>query len=167
MSPDTERVGWVVDALSDEYTATVTTEVSDILEQFDPETDIVLIDTVSDGAVVDALSRGGAESEYEYQLGVLADSQQSKDFDADAVIPRSLSADNIQERVDWLGARARYCKTLSQYYEVTRELVERQCSDCRSAECGRLRARRDRLESRLDEIGESLDSKTLYDAVLG
>jgi hypothetical protein len=30
-----------------------------------------------------------------------------------------------------------------------------------------LRARRDRLESRLDEISQSLDGKTLFEAALG
>ena len=97
----------------------------------------------------------------------MTDTHESDDFDADAVIRRSLSANAIEERVDRLGARARYCKTLSEYYDVTRKLVKRQRSDRKSRDCDRLRARRDRLESRLDEISQSLDGKTLFEAALG
>ena len=161
------RVEWVVDALSKEDAAVVTTELDDTLEQLDSETDVVLIDSVYDKDVIDALTQKDAEPEYEYQLGVVTDTHKDEEFDADAMISRSLSASGIRERVDWLGARAQYCKTLSEYYEVTQTLVKRQRADCRSVECDRLRARRDRLEYRLDKISESLDSKTLYDAVMG
>lgn len=158
---------WVVDALSDEHTTVITTEIGDALAQLDSAMDVVLIDSVYDKDAVDTLIQKDAEPEYEYQLGVVTDTRESEDLDADAVIHRSLSADGIQERVDWLGARARYCKTLSEYYNVTRRLVERHRSDCTSEDYDRLRARRNRLETRLDELSESLDSKALYDAVLG
>ena len=63
MSPETERVKWVVDALSDEHATVVTTEIGDALTQLDSATDVVLIDSVYDEDSVDTLTQKDAGPE--------------------------------------------------------------------------------------------------------
>ena len=166
VSVDSDRSDWLKTALIDSYIVTVVSGRSEVLQKLSADTDVVLVDTVSKAEIVPILTQVREENEYEFQVGVLTTSEQAEPWDVGAVLPWSLSAEDVHESVEWLMARARYCQTLSNYYQVTVALADQQMGACKKEDRTELRARRERLETRLNEIADTLDSQALYDAVL-
>jgi len=165
-SADSDRCDWVTTALTDSYTIQMVSETGQMSRSISSDTDVVLVDGVSKSNAVPVLTRAQKNEEYKFQVGVLTPTERVEHGDVDAVLPWSLSVDALHERVELLAAQAQYRQTLSDYYEVTVALVDRQTADCTERTSTELRARRERLETQLDEIAEALDTRTLYDAVL-
>jgi len=166
VSADSDRSDWLETALPDSCTVGMVRETSQISQKLSTGTDVVLIDTVSNMNAVPVLTRLQENEEYEFQVGVLTATEDDEPRDVDAVLPWSLSVAAVGERVELLAARAQYRQTLSDYYEVTVALVDQQTADRTTEDQTELRARHERLETRLDEIAEALDTQALYDAGL-
>lgn len=164
----------LADLLRDTFTVRTAYSASEVVDRLDPDVDVVLVDReleTGDEAAgegpdpVDAVRDAVSAEDLNCQIGLLG-AATADDTGADAVVSPTMSDRAVRDEVVQLATRARYRKTLDQFYELARTTAQLRGSADVQAERDRLEQRLDRLGRRLDEAAEPLDTATLFETVL-
>jgi len=163
-SPDPSTTDKLADLLRGSCTVRTAYTTAEIRERLDPSVDVVLVDPDLSPDAVGSVRTDVAARDLECQVGILAPRTVEEGPD-DVVVSPAAPGEEVHDRVTQLATRARYRKTLEEYYGLASASARLEDDDA-AEERDRLQARLERLSRRLDEVAECLDGPTLFRTVL-
>jgi uncharacterized NAD(P)/FAD-binding protein YdhS len=151
----------LADVLRDAFTVRTAYSTEEVLDRLDPAVDVVLVgQDLSVGTVRETVTERGLDC----QVGLVA--RTGEDSRVDTVVSPDAPDGTIREEVQRLATRARYRKTLEEYYDLSRTAAELRSGDGDVRdELDTLQRRLDRLRRRLDEAADPIDTATLFETV--
>lgn len=166
-SAESQTTDALADVLRDTCTVRTAYAVTEVLDRLDADVDVVLLDLDLAGDPVDLVAEVVSERGLDCQIGVLAEADRPADPRVDAAVAPDAPAERIRDQVAVLGTRARYARTLDAYFDLAQTAAEGS-GDAASLDADRERfqARLADLEARLDETADTLDTESLFEAVL-
>ena len=147
-------------------TCTVRTAYStpEVLDRLEPDVDVVLVDPGLGEDSVETVRDAVAGRELDCQFGVLSTGTDDR-TDDDIQVSVAASERDFREQVEQLATRARYRKTLEEYYELVQASAELRAEDL-PAQRDQVQRRLEALGRRLDDAAAPLDAEALFRAVL-
>lgn len=157
----------LADVLRGACTVRTAYAATEVLARLDADVDVVLVDPALASDAVTLVADAVEERGLVCQVGVLDGDDPPEDARVDAAVSPDAPPGRIRDHVARLGARARYARTLDAYYDLAQTAAGRSGDEATpDAERERLRARLAEIETCLDETADSLDTESLFEAVL-